>query len=98
MNLSGLDTVCVSEYYVIFFILNQAKWKAGHTGNMKEDSCLLSAVRMEAARVAPFEVDKEVGRKDLQYNNAEGGLKDARLAEADDDGRWPPRAGELPHS
>ena len=69
-----------------------------HTVSMEENSSLLSAVRMEAARVPPFEVDKEVGKKDLQYSNAEGGLKDARLAEADDDGRWPPRAGELPCS
>ena len=66
------------------------------TDESEEISSLLSTGRMEAARVPPFEVDKEVGKNDLQYSNAEGGLKDARLAEADDDGRWPPRAGEIP--
>ena len=40
-----------------------------------------------------FEVEKENGKYDMQYSNAEGGVKDARLAEADDDGRWPPRDG-----
>ena len=68
------------------------------TDEPDEISSLLFTGRMKAANVPPFEVDKEVGKNDLQYSNAEGGLKDARLAEADDDGRWPPRAGDLPHS
>lgn len=47
----------------------------------------------EPAHKNAFEIEKENGKYDLQYDNVEGGIQDLRLAEADDDGRWPPRDG-----
>ena len=53
-------------------------------------------VELTDGKVVPsFEVEKETGKNDLVYKKMESGISEQRLAEADDDGRWPPRNGKL---
>lgn len=61
---------------------------------MDPPSKMNGAVANGNGNIPSFEVEKETGKNDLIYKNMEGGVDEKRLAEADDDGRWPPRHGE----
>ena len=63
-------------------------------GHMDRPNVVHEVELSNGKHVPSFEVEKETGKNDLVYQNMEKGVQEQRLAEADDDGRWPPRHGE----